>query len=427
MNWRSHKKTLPFLALAVLYIAVALVFFSNGLIGDETRHMGYAVNLTQGFFTDSSNPYLGNGPGYPLVLAAFMALGAGILSLKLLNVIFVLIGVALLKKTMEFFTEEKKAILFAVLMGLYPPLLRYIPLLYSEPLAFMIVCAIAYHLSKLFRQEKFDWKQIVVLSFYTGFLVLVKIIFFQVVVLSLLCVLSLHLWKRNNKNIKTALALVGGLLVITPYLLYAYAITGKPFYMGTGGGEILYHRSTPFDGEWGNWFSREDVLNGHSATAEHSSTYKDLSELSKNHRDFYLQLEPLTHMQRDSVFKTKAIANMKEHPVKYIKNTVSNVGRILFHYPFSYREQNLNAFGYLIPNMFIVVLWILSLYPAFKARKRIPYAIYAFMVFSLIYICGIVLTEGRGRNFIIMVPALVIFMAYVYTNVLRIDRVKSEH
>ena len=48
------------------------------------------------------------------------------------------------------------------------------------------------------------------------------------------------------------------------------------------------------------------------------------------------------------------------------------------------------------------------------------------MVFNLIYACGIILADGRGRNFIIMVPSLVLFLAYVYTNILKITLVKTE-
>ena len=426
MSWYSNRRALPFLVLALLYVIITLLFYSNELTGDELRHVRYATNLTQGYFTDANNPELGNGPGYPLVLAPFLAINTGFLTLKLLNVIFVLIGIVYLKKTMEFFTKEKYAIFFATLVGLYPPLLRFIPQLYSEPLSFMIICALAYHIFKLYQSEKINWNQMIITSFYLGFLVLVKIIFLQVIALSALILAVLFLWKKNRQNLKAGLVLIGAFVLIGPYLIYTYSITGKPFYLGTGGGEILYHRSTPYENEWGNWFSREDILGGEASTTNRSRTYKDLKALSKNHLDFYRQLEPLSHIQRDSVFKAKAISNMKEHPVKYLKNTVSNIGRLLFHYPFSYRDQNLNAFGYMIPNMFIVVLLILSIYPTLRAKRKIPYEIKALVTFILIYACGIVLSEGRGRNFIIMVPSLVLFMAYVGTNFLKIALTKTK-
>jgi len=397
------KGILPFLPLLILYVILVGLFSNNELMGDESRHIAYAQNLTHGFYTNSDNPDLRNGPGYPLVIAPFLAINSGFLIIKLLNALFVCIGVVYFKKTIEFFTKEKYAIAFAYLIGLYPPLLRYMPLIYSEPLSFMIICALLFHVFKLYQSKKVDRTQILIISFYLGFLVLVKIIFFQVIGL-----------------------IIGSFLLIIPYLIYAYSLTGKPFYLGTGGGEILYHRSTPYENEWGNWFSMENALNGGNPNYKPDNVYRDLSSLSKNHHEVYLKLQLMTHVERDSAFKSIAIQNMKSHPDKYLKNTVSNIGRLLFHYPFSYREQNLNAYGYMIPNMFIVVLWLLCLYPAFLARKKVPFELKASIMFILIYACGIVLADGRGRNFIIIAPALVLFCAYIYTNILKINLVKTE-
>ncbi|MFK7811568.1 MAG: hypothetical protein AB8B59_03685 [Maribacter sp.] len=418
------KSTIKLLPLLILYIILVFVFSKNELHGDEDRHLAYATNLTQGFYADEVNPSLVNGPGYPMVIAPFVAMNASYLFIKILNAVFVFIGVVYFKKTITFFTKEKYAIGIACLIGLYPPLLRYMPLIYSEPFSFMLICALFFHVFKLYRNKEFDWKHISIASLYLGLLILTKIIFLQVITVSILLIGILFLWKRKRQNIKVALVLVGGFLLIIPYIIYAFSVTGKPFYLGTGGGEILYHRSTPYENEWGNWFSIDDALNGGNPEYQPDNKYRDLNTLSKNHHDVFAKLETLTHIERDSVLKAIAIENMKANPSKYLKNTVSNVGRLLFHYPFSYREQNLNAFGYMIPNMFIIVLWVLSLYPAFLARKRVPFELIAALIFTLIYACGIVVADGRGRNFVIIVPALVLFFAYIFTNVLNITLVK---
>jgi hypothetical protein len=170
----------------------------------------------------------------------------------------------------------------------------------------------------------------------------------------------------------------------------------------------------------------DDAINGGNSDYKPNNVYRNLSTLSKNHREVYLEFEHLTYMERDSAFKSIAIENMNTHPDAYIKNTAANIGRLLFHYPFSYREQNLNAYGYMIPNMFIIVVWLLSLYPAFLRRKKLPFELNAMIIFTLIYACGIVVADGRGRNFIIMAPSLVLFSAYIYTNILKITLVKTE-
>ena len=74
-------------------------------------------------------------------------------------------------------------------------------------------------------------------------------------------------------------------------------------------------------------------------------------------------------------------------------------------------------------NNLLPFLPLLGLYPFFLARKRVPFEIKALMAL-LIYACGIILLGGRGRYFIIMIPSMVLFSVYVYTNCLKITLVK---
>lgn len=46
--------------------------------------------------------------------------------------------------------------------------------------------------------------------------------------------------------------------------------------------------------------------------------------------------------------------------------------------------------------------------------------------FLLMYACGIILLGGRGRHFVIMVPSMVLFSVYIYTNCLKITFVKPK-
>ncbi|MUH35436.1 hypothetical protein D9O36_06260 [Zobellia amurskyensis] len=421
------KNTIQLLPLLAVYIIVVLLFSKNDFFGDESRHYHYALNLTEGFYEDTENPNLRNGPGYPLILAPFVALGTDFIVPKLFNAFLLFFSILYFKKTIDLFTKNKYSLLLVYLLGLYPPIIRYVPLLYSEPLAYFTFCGMAYHFCRLFLEERINWKHLIAASFFLAFLVLTKIIYLQVILVSLLLLALTLLWKRNHETKKSILILIGGFFLITPYLLYTYSLTGKVLYVGTGGGEILYHRSTPFEHELGSWFSKEDVLYGQNKNYSPSSdVYKDLSELSKNHRDFYLTLESLSNMERDSAFKSAAIDNMKAHPIKYLKNTIANIGRFAFHYPFSYRPQNLNTYGFMLPNAFLLMLWGFSLYPFFLVRKTFPYSIQALMVFSLIYAGGIILLDGRARNFVVMAPVLILFFGYVYTNVLKIKTINYE-
>ncbi|SDD92762.1 hypothetical protein SAMN05421636_102344 [Pricia antarctica] len=417
------NRSLILLPLLALYWML-IVLYDSSLKGDEFRYLRYANNLIQGFYTDPNNPDLSNGPGYPLILLPFVALKIPLLVPKLLNGIFIFIGVFYFHKTLQFYTKQKYALIFACIIGLYPPFLRWMIYLYSESFSFMLMSVFIFHFCYLFQRNKQKWKSCILASFFLGFLVLTKVIFFHVVVLSAVLLFILFLSKIRKSATWASLVLIGAFVFILPYIAYAYSVTGKLFYLGTRGGEILYHRSTPFENESGNWFSSNSIL-GQEIENDHSEdVYQNLSNLRTNHREFYLQLESLSNMERDSAFKAKAFQNMKEYPLKYCKNTLANVGRFIFNYPISYRSQNLNAYGYIIPNMFIVVLFIVILYPALLSIKKIPFELKAILVFAIIYGFGMILLGGKGRYFTMMVPALALFLAYGYTNILKITLVK---
>ncbi|WP_289038251.1 hypothetical protein [uncultured Zobellia sp.] len=421
------KNIIQLLPLLGVYIIVVLLFSKNDFFGDESRHYHYAQNITNGFYESSDNPSFRNGPGYPMILAPFIAIGTDLILPKLLNALLLFLALVYFKKTIDLFTKNNLALLFVYMLGLYPPIIRYTPLLYSEPLTYLTLCGMAYHYCKATIEKHYDWHNILIAAAYLGLLVLTKIIYLQVILASLFFLGILSIWRRNIEVKVSLLVLGSGFLFITPYLFYAYTLTGKPLYVGTGGGEILYHRSTPFENEFGSWFSREDILKGQNPDYIPSSgVYEDLTELSKNHREFYMTIENMSHIERDSAFKSAAIENMKMHPIKYLKNTIASVGRFAFHYPFSYRPQNFNTYGFMIPNAFLLMLWGLSLYPFFLVRKTFPYSIQALMVFSLIYAGGIILLDGRGRNFVVMAPVLILFFGNIFINSIKIKIYRPE-
>ncbi|GEM_PF-600716 len=415
---------ITFLPLLCIYIVLILTFSKNELGGDETRYVRYAKYLTQGYFIESDNPTLENGPGYPLILAPFVGLDINPIVPKLLNALFVFLGIVYFKNTLSIYLTTGHSIKISYILGFYPPLIRWSILLYSEPFTFFLICGFIYHTCNVYHIEKQYSKQILLASLYVGYLVLTKVVFLQVISVSLV-ILSITMVKKVRKaKLISLYILMGGFVLIFPYLIYAFMATGKPFYLGTVGGEILYYRSTPFENEYGNWFATDDVYLRGKSSEGHTGLYFDLTTLSKNHIDFYKKLEGMSSIERDSAFEARAIENMTANPKKYLINTTANVGRLLFHYPFSYREQNLDAYGYMIPNMFLIVFWILSLYAAFKIRFNLPFEILFLMAFALIYMSGLILLDGRGRNFIEVVPFMVLFICYAFFNILNI-KIKS--
>ncbi|WP_289063699.1 hypothetical protein [uncultured Zobellia sp.] len=423
---RFQKDFLPLLPLFAVYTFVVLYFSSNELIGDEYRYFHYAENISNGFFEETENPSFGNGPAYPFIIAPFVALNTDLVLPKLINAILLLFSLVYFKKTLEIFSDSKKNIYLVYLLGLYPPIIRWLPYIYSEHLAFFATCGLLFYTLKLFEKERPPIRYFIFSSIFLALLVLVKIIFLHVILVSLILIPAcMIIWKNYRPQLKKSFfILIFGFILTSPFLAYAFSITGKLFYLGTAGGEILYHRSTPYENEYGNWFSFNDVLYGSSKTYSSDDAYDNLESLSRNHKQNFIELQSLTHIQRDSALKSLAITNMKAHPIKYLKNTVANAGRLFFHYPFSYRSQSMNTYGYMIPNMIIIFFWLLSLYPFIIARKNVPFALKALMLFSLIYACGIIVLDGRGRNFIVMAPTMVLFITYHLYKLVRISIVK---
>jgi hypothetical protein len=185
-----------------------------------------------------------------------------------------------------------------------------------------------------------------------------------------------------------------------------YSLTNKLFYWGSSGGLSLYWMSTPYNNELGDWFSMKDV--------------EERPELSQ-HRDFFDKIDGFSDIGKDDALRNQAKSNISNYPLKYAINWAANIGRLLFSYPFSYTPQKLSTYFYIVPNMFIIVLLVLSIYPAILRYKIIPYEIYALILFALIAFSGTSLLSGYDRQFRPLVPIILLWLSFVYFRILKIE------
>ena len=105
---------LYFLPFLLIYAVIVLMAHSNTMQGDEGRYYMYAQNLLHGFYSPHNEVYLWNGPGYPLVLVPFLALGIPLIYATLLNAVFQYIAVVYLFKALQLFVGKKTAIIFSL-------------------------------------------------------------------------------------------------------------------------------------------------------------------------------------------------------------------------------------------------------------------------------------------------------------------------
>ncbi len=405
------RDILKFLPLLVLYAIFVFIFSSNTLVGDENGYVKYASQIAQGFGSPSGETTLWWGPGYPIVLAPFVLMKSPWLATKLLNAFFLYGAIIYFYKTVSLYIESKYATVLTLFLGLYPPLIREVHLLLTESLVFFLVCGFLFHFCKLHRKSGNSWLHLFAASFFLGYLALTKVFFGYVILVGLLSFLIFFVWRRTENAKKTTFVYLIALIFCIPYLLFTYFRTGKVFYWGTSGGMSLYWMSTTYNpDELGSWYSFRDVQKS--------------PELAP-HRDFLNKITSLSETAMDDAFKKQAIENITHYPLKYLSNWAANVGRLLFSYPFSFTNQKLSTYFYILPNMFIVGAFILSVYPGFIRRKIIPYEIITLLIFVIISFGGTSLVSSFDRQFRPLIPILLLWLAFVYLRILRIE-VRSE-
>ena len=419
---KSKFALLPLLLLFAVAILSRSSTYSESFIADESKFYHHATNITHGYYTDVDNPNLREGPGYPMLLAISVALDVPFVVTRSANIFFLFLASIYLFLVLKRYVKRGQALVLTYLFALYPPMLRWANLMYAESLMLLLLLGFCYHFIVWYRKEKNYKRHFFIAMFYLGYLALTKIIFPYVIVVALLCVVVLMIFPKLAKAYqlkKTALILLGALLVLGPYIVFSYHLTGKLFYFGMHGGEALYARSTPYENEFGNWFNERHVLYDQIPTGR-EDVMANLDQLRANHREFFKSIDTLNWIDRDDVLKSKAIENMKNHPGKYLKNTAANISRFFFHLPFSNRIQNLDTLGYLIPNIFIVVMAVLGIYPAYLRRKAIPKELIFLLFLTLIYLGGHSLLDGRGRYLIPVVPIWIMFFSFIYLRILKI-------
>lgn len=398
---------LKFIPLLVIYLFLVAKFSVDYFQADEGGYYEIANQIIKG--TYFSNGIFWWGPGYPIILIPFILLNLPVFYAKLLNAFFLFGAILYFYRTVSLYlNKDRMAIILSYCLGGYPPLVREIYLLHTESLTFFLICGFIYHFCVLYKTEDDRGRrnQLITAAIYLGCLTLTKVFFGYVILVGLLLYGFLYAIKRNKAYLRTFLIYALSMTICVPYLVVTLTQTGRVFYWGTSGGMSLYWMSTPYKNELGDWFSYEDVINR--------------QELIQ-HRDFFKEIFDLPADERDEAFKAKAVENIMQNPIKYMFNWVANIGRLFFSYPFSYTPQKLSTYYYLLPNMFIFVLLVISIYPAILRYRSIPFEIYGLILFALIALSGTSLVSAYDRQFRPLVPIFLLWISFVYYRVLQIN------
>jgi 4-amino-4-deoxy-L-arabinose transferase-like glycosyltransferase len=402
----------PFLIVSLILV---FLFRTNCTYGDEGKYISFATNILHGYFSPPAPGIdLANGPGYPILLVPFIAMRLPLVCITIMNAVFYYFSIILLYKILQQFVSKQVTIIFSLFWACYINSYEYIFIIYSEIFTIFLILIIVFCLVREFNSESVSGnkKYLFLSGFFIGYLALTKPIFGYVLLFLLVGCGLLWIIDRKIANYKKAvITLLFALATTTPYLIYTYNLTGKIFYWSTLGGNNLYWMSTPFEKEYGSWYEFHNF--------DIDSTWKanlipgGEESFKSDHRKDFEEIFKYVGVAQDEAYKKIAINNIKSHPVKFVQNCISNLGRMVFNFPYSYKVQTPKTLLRLPFNGIIVVLMLFCLIPTFLNWRKIPFSIQFMLFLVFLYFGGSTLGSAETRMFSAIVPMLLIWIAFI--------------
>ena len=383
----------------------------NGTEGDEGRYLTYATNLIHGFYSPKDQVYIWNGPGYPILLMPFIALKSPLLLIKCCNALFQYLSIVFLFKTMIGFVSYRKALYTCLFWGCYYIAFREMSMIYTESFTVFLISIFQYAFIKAFHKE-IGRKYLITAGLLLGYIILTKVIFSYVVLVLLIATSAMYFFKRNYDIGKTIAIMAIAILTTVPYLIYTYQLTGKLFYYANSGGSSLYWASSPFPGEYGDW-NNDDFT---TYCGFDSIVPCNAASFAKNHEPDFQIFRKYTGIEKDQLFKEKAIQNIRHYPFKYVRNYICNAGRMLFGVPQSYFYQRFQNLMRIPPNAIVFTCLLFNYFVSFIRFRKMRFEIVLLVLFSQIYFFGSALLSAEQRQFYVIVPVILLWTAYLLQN-----------
>jgi Dolichyl-phosphate-mannose-protein mannosyltransferase len=429
MNKRTRNPFLVFLPFLLLDIIIVFKFRSFSSAGDGPRYITFAQHLLHGFYSPPPPAIdLWNGPGYPIILMPFVWLKLPLICITLLNALFHYASMVFLYKTTLRISSPRYALLFGLLWAFYLVAYEQLPYVSTEPFVMFLFMLIAYTLVK--GVEEKNLRASVLCGLSLGWLALVKVIFGYIIIALLLFYIFRFLIKKGQRfYLRFVFISLLALTVNLPYLIYTYQLTGKLLYWGNSGGMSLYWMSTPFANEFGDWqppdlnYLLKAPTDTHPFKGADTSNikYQAFQELVNNHQQDYSEFNSKTGVAKDDAFKHKAVENIKKNPGKFLRNCVSNFGRLIFNVPYTWKFQDPTMLVRILFNSVVFTfILITSLITILRWKKIIP-LIKFLIILLLVYLAASLIVSAYSRMFYIVVPVIFVWMAYIFYNFINIS------
>ena len=304
---KDSDKIILIIFLLALSVRLIYVLFIKQfpVTSDDLHYNIIAQNILNGngFSYDSVNPTVARGPLYPLFLAAIYSISgydyniARILQaiIGAISCIFIyLIGKKLCNPIIGFYA--------ALITSIYPALVGYCGLLYSETLAaFLLLLTILLY---LVANEKNSLIFFAITGISCGLLILCypKFLF-----LPFIFGFSIRFFNKVRRSFfKYFIGLIAGaVLILVPWSLRNFNAFGTFIPVATGAGTTLWYSTLP--GDYTEWrFDREPLL------SEFRGSFPAPSGVNG-------QQEFLFSVKTNDIFARKALSNIKENPLLFIR------------------------------------------------------------------------------------------------------------
>ncbi len=388
---RAIGPSIPLLPILGVYALVWIVIHKTP--GDEGSYLLYAKNLTHGFYahTDSLNPglYLWHGPGLPGLLVPLVALHVPLGVMRILvGPVILFAAMIVFHRLVRLYISERAALIATYVLALYLPFFAVIGPIFVEPLATLCFTLAVFFMVHSFRGGRRDhiWAGVAL-----AVLALSRVEYGYVVMAAL--VLS-GVWllasRRSLMARRSTQAMVVALLLCTPWLVYTYSLTSKPFYWGSSGGLSLYWMSAP--GNLGDWHGENAAFTIPQLAAD---------------RPLFTALKRLKPLDQDARLQHIALQNIKHDPKHYLSNLVNNIDRLVFNSPYSFTNEKASSMLYAIPNALLLSALAIALLVAVRLRRRLRREILPIAVLTALGFAVHVPVAAYARFVIPLVPAAV--------------------
>jgi accessory gene regulator protein AgrB len=94
---------------------------------------------------------------------------------------------------------------------------------------------------------------------------------------------------------------------------------------------------------------------------------------------------------------------------------------MLFDFPHDFSQETWKTSWVIVPNMFVLTMFLASLYPAWIARNAVPPQIWSILMFAAIAFIGSSFLSAYNLMFSILVPILCIWTSYVWIRLVRFE------